>query len=240
MKITSKSALINYIKTQLGAPIINIEISDDQISQIIDDTVQKFTEYAYGTLEAVVILNLNGMGDYAMPEAMTNVIKLTKGSSSSFTNFSASFGKNLVPNIWSEQFFSSNASGIIPSIIAYSAQVSMFEKYLGDSIVYNYNPYKNILQVFENYNGPALLYYQYMYIPDENNDGIYNHEWIKAYAKAKTKELWGSIVGKYDQSLVGGARINYSDIKNEAREELDKLHEELLSKWSDPCPIDIA
>ena len=71
-------------------------------------------------------------------------------------------------------------------------------------------------------------------IPNEENDLIYNHEWIKAYCIAKTKEIWGSILGKYSQSLVGGAQINYGDIKSEAQSEIEKLEQELLDKWSDP------
>ena len=71
-------------------------------------------------------------------------------------------------------------------------------------------------------------------IANEENDLIYNHEWIKAYCIAKTKEIWGSILGKYSQSLVGGAQINYGDIKSEAQSEIEKLEQELLDKWSDP------
>jgi hypothetical protein len=46
--------------------------------------------------------------------------------------------------------------------------------------------------------------------------------------------------GKYDQALVGGARINYDRLLSEAQQEIQTLNEELLTKWSDPAPIDIA
>lgn len=32
-KITTKAALTDYIKSQLGAPTINIEVTDDQIGK---------------------------------------------------------------------------------------------------------------------------------------------------------------------------------------------------------------
>lgn len=240
-RINTKAALKEYVKSQLGAPLINIEVTDPQIEQIIDDTVQKFTEYAYGTLEGTVIVQFSGKGEYPMPDTMTNLIKLSKGSTSNITNFSANFGAGYVPDLWSEQFFTGSLTGdIIPGILAISTTKAMLDKYFADDIVFNFNPHRKILQVLENYNGPAVLHYQYEYLANENNDLVYNHEWVKAYTKAKVKEIWGGVTGKFDQTLVGGARINYADLKSEAQDAIDKLNEELLNKWSDPCPIDVA
>lgn len=239
-RLNTKTKLTEYVKTQLGAPMINIEVNDDQISQIIDDTVQKFTEYAYGTLEGTVIVEINGMGNYDMPDTMTNLIKLSKGSTSNITNFSANFGSGYVPNLWSEQFFTGSLTGdIIPGIIAISTTKAVLDKFFADDIVFNFNHLNKKLQVLENYRGPAIIHYQYEYLAEET-DLVYNHEWIKNYSKAKVKELWGTITGKFDQALVGGARINYADMKSESQMEIERLNEELLTKWSDPAPIDIA
>lgn len=240
-RINTKTGLKDYVKSQLGYPTINVEVTDTQIGQIIDDTVQKFTEYAYGTLEGTVVVQFSGAKEYNMPDTMTNLIKLSKGSTSNITNFSANFGAGYVPDLWSEQFFSGSLTGdIIPGILAISTTKAMLDKYFADDIVYNFNPHRKILQVLENYNGPAVLHYQYEYLANETNDLVYNHEWVKAYTKAKVKELWGTVTGKFDQSLVGGARINYADMKSEAQQELETLNEQLLTKWSDPAPIDIA
>lgn len=240
-RINTKVGLKDYVKSQLGYPTINIEVTDTQINQIIDDTVQKFTEYAYGTLEGTVVVQFNGAREYPMPDTMTNLIKLSKGSTSNITNFSANFGAGYVPDLWSEQFFTGSLTGdIIPGILAISTTKAMLDKYFADDIVFNFNPHRKILQVLENYNGPAVLHYQYEYLANETNDLVYNHEWVKAYTKAKVKELWGTVTGKFDQSLVGGARINYGDMKSEAQQEIEYLNEQLLTKWSDPAPIDIA
>lgn len=238
-RINTIDGLTSYIKSQLGAPAINIEVSNSQIAQIIDDTVQKFTEYAYGTLEASSVVQINGMGDYNMPDTMTNVIKVSKGSTSNLSNFDASFG-GYVPNIWSDQFFSSSLTGdIVPTIITISSNKAMLEKFFGDDIVYNFNHNRKVLQVLQDYNGAAVIHYQYEYIA-QDEDLVYNHEWVKAYAKAKVKELWGTVTGKFDQTLVGGARINYDRLLQEAREDIILLDEQLLTRWSDPAPIDIA
>lgn len=240
-RINTKAGLISYVKSQLGYPTINIEVTDTQIEQIIDDTVQKFTEYAYGTLEGTVIVEFSGAGEYDMPEAMTNVIKLSKGSTSNITNFNANFGAGYVPNLWSEQFFTGSLTGdIIPGILAISTTKAMLDKFFADDIVYNFNHLNKKLQVLEGYSGPCVLHYQYEYLANDEDDLVFNHEWIKAYTIAKVKFLWGTVTGKYSQALVGGAQINYADMKSEAETALDKLDEQLLTKWSDPAPIDIA
>jgi hypothetical protein len=241
-RITTKAGLISRIKSQLGYPTINIEVSDTQMGEIIDDAIQKFTEHAYGTLEAVAVIQIDGPGTYSMPDTMTNVIKVSKGATSNITNFGSNFGSGYVPDLWSQQYFSNSIAGdIMPAIIGISNTVSILQKYFGDEIVYNFNHLSKQLQILENWQGPVALHYQYEYIAvDAGPDLIFNHEWIKEYTKAKTKELWSQVVGKYDQNLVGGAKINYEKLASEAESEINLLNEELLSRWSDPAPISIG
>lgn len=240
-RITTKNALIDYIRTTLGHPIIRVDITEQQMSQIIDHAVMRFTEYSYGTLEETVVLQINGMGEYALPDTITNILRLSQGSTSNLTNFSANFGAGYVPNLWSEQYFSGSLTGdIIPAIIGISTTKAMLDKYFGDEIVYNFNPHRKVLKVLQNFVGPAVLHYQYEYLANENGDFIYNHEWIKDYVVAKCRYQWGNNTGKLDQTLVGGARINYADMKSEATAEIERLDGELITKFSDPCPISIG
>jgi hypothetical protein len=175
-RLNTKQKLIDYVKSQLGAPSINIEVTDFQIGEIIDDTVQKFTEYAYGTLEGSVIVQINGMGEYDMPDTMTNLVKLSKGSTSNITNFSANFGSGYVPNLWSEQFFTGSLTGdIIPGIVAISTTKAILDKFFADDIVFNFNHLNKKLQVLENYTGAAVLHYQYEYLANDNDDLVYNY-----------------------------------------------------------------
>lgn len=238
-RINTKADLISYLKSQLGAPTIKIEVSDDQIGQIIDDAVTKFTEYAYGTLEATIIMDIDGAGTYEVPDTITNILQLSKGGGYGTGSFAAKYGSAMVPDIWSEQFFSgtSATSGIMTNIMSISATQSILDKYFGDDINYNFNPYKKVIQIFENYKGTLLLNYQYEYLADEDGDFIYNHEWIKGYAKARVKELWGTVTGKFSQSLVGGATINYDRMISEAQQEIEYYNEQLITKWCDPAPV---
>ena len=47
----SKATLIQYCKRQLGFPVVEINVDDDQADDVIDDSLQFFTEYHYdGTI----------------------------------------------------------------------------------------------------------------------------------------------------------------------------------------------
>lgn len=240
MKIDNKLLLIAYVREMLGSPQIECEVSDAQISHIIDDGIQLFTEYAYGTLEATLCVNFDGKAEYQMPSNITNIIKISRGNLGNIANFANNYGVNYVPDLWSQQFYSGSVTGSISSnLICISNTRAVLDKYFGDGISYNFNPYKKVLQVFDCYKGPALIWFNYEYIADER-DFIYDHEWIKRYAIARTKILWGQITGKYSAPLIGGANINYGDMKSEGNSELEMLKEELKSKYSDPCPVMIG
>lgn len=238
-QIHTKTDLIKYIRGMLGEPLINVELTDTQISEVIDQTVQKFTDFSYdGYLEDTILCEINGKKDYPLPPQITNILKVSKGGSSNITNFYNNYGPNLVPDIWSNYFFSNNLTGSIVSAICQISSVqSILEKYYGDDINYNFNPSKKVLQVLDEYTGPAIIHYQYQYIPNDDNDYIFDHQWVKEYALAKSKFLWGSVVGKYSGTLVGGTQINYADLKSEAQQDIDRLNEELLTRWSDPAPV---
>lgn len=83
----------------------------------------------------------------------------------------------------------------------------------------------------------AIAVGQHCYRVDEEFDLIFNESWIKDFAKAKSQLLWGQLVGKYSQSLVGGATINYDRMISEAQQEIERLTEELHEKWTDPAPV---
>lgn len=59
-------------------------------------------------------------------------------------------------------------------------------------------------------------------------DGSYNNRWVKDYATALVKELNGTILAKHQgMQLPGGVTIDGVRIINEARDEIERLREEL-------------
>lgn len=83
----------------------------------------------------------------------------------------------------------------------------------------------------------VMIFGQQRYQIDPHFDLIFNESWVKDFAKAKTQLLWGQVLGKYSQSLVGGATINFDRLISEAQGDIERLLEELHEKWMDPAPV---
>ena len=49
-KPASRTDLVNYCKRQLGAPVLEINIADEQVDDLVDDALQIFHERDYDGL----------------------------------------------------------------------------------------------------------------------------------------------------------------------------------------------
>ena len=43
----SRADLINYCKRQLGAPVLEINVADEQVDDLVDDALQLFSRKAF-------------------------------------------------------------------------------------------------------------------------------------------------------------------------------------------------
>ena len=238
--ITNREALKEYILRQLGAPLVNVELHDDHLEDIISATIKEFSEFAYdGELEEVALLNVDGSGLYNLPFHIQSIIKVSKGGASGLTNFSSNYGSGFVPDVWSSMW-TNNLNGAIGSItnaiITVSSMRSQMEKFMGDDMNYDFNSHRKTLRLFEDHTGPLLVWYTHEYIP-EAEDYIYDQNWVKKMCTAQARMVQSTITGKYDQALVGGARINYQDMRARAEQEILELKEDLQLQYAGTAPI---
>lgn len=64
---------------------------------------------------------------------------------------------------------------------------------------------------------------------------VYNDEFLKRYLTALLKRQWGQNMSKYDGiELPGGVKLNGWQIFDSAQQEIDKLEEEMLTKYQLP------
>ena len=272
-KIDSEEKLINYIRTQLGEPLIIVDVTDEQIQQAIDTAFQKFSLWALDAQQEQVftIKTQAGIYEYLLDEKVRNIYDISIADTTSGyanTNSGISLGS-----------FGSIPIGYIPYIDPTTGAASHLETYSGNgstsgvagavagssnrlnsgamntayvsyvnaqtlqnlfsrSISFDFNAMTHILRLFQDLDGAQIaILANIEYIPNPEFDDAYGHPWIKEYSLALTKFIWGNNVGKYSKSLVGGAEINYDRLISEANEQIDKLEQELLDKYSEPLGI---
>ena len=91
----SKATLKEYALRQLGKPVLDINVDDDQIDDIIDDALQYFAEYHYdGTIRTYLKHQIN-TNDLANQKADASIPQSTTGSHIS-TNMTFKEGQGYV------------------------------------------------------------------------------------------------------------------------------------------------
>ena len=268
-KINSEKKLIEYIRMMLGEPLITVDVTDEQISMIIDDTIRHFSDFAYSGSQTIIfeIEAQENIKDYKLDDriqAVTGVSfggslgSIPRASTGSYIYPFGSIGVSYIPHITLQGEVSSLAnsagnfgmnagtaggvaggpnsgsSGLAQMVDAWvtRSQVDTMNALNARAVNFEFNANTKILRIFESFEGKFLVEAAIEYIPNREYDEIYAHPWIKRYALAKTKFLWGNITGKFNQTLVGGASINYDRIISEAQQEIEILEEELLNRYS--------
>jgi len=73
-KINSEEKLVNYIKTQLGHPLITVDVTEDQILQAIDDTFLKFSDWVWDAQQnQVFVIQSSGVQDYILDPRVKSI-----------------------------------------------------------------------------------------------------------------------------------------------------------------------
>ena len=62
-KPSTRQGLIDYCLRQLGAPVLEINVDDDQIDDLVDDTIQYFNERHYDGVEKMYLKYKITQGD---------------------------------------------------------------------------------------------------------------------------------------------------------------------------------
>jgi hypothetical protein len=247
-KIQSKGQLKEYILRKLGSPVINIEITDEQLDDAIDDTIEYFFKNGGigGMLERYVpITLLKGVQNYILPYDVYAVMAVHSTEMGGIANSAPS-------NIFSiNQFIASDlyrGSGKI-DLLTYEMTNQMLATLnivFTRKITFDYNCISRVLNLFEiptlDHENVMLHVYRrnipyYEPNPAFRNDpteseeieftNLYNELWIRKMSTERARLQWADNLSKYAGSqLPDGLNLDVPTIMNRANESILKLEEE--------------
>lgn len=228
-RITTIPALTKYIKEELGWPQLQVELTDEQILHCIEKSVQMFSNVAYdGELTRYIKFDCQGQGNYFVDPEIEEITQICQSGIFVGSDLNGLVDQNLSNYILS-------TSGVALSyLVTLSSTRSLVDKYFGNKVNFEFNSHKGLLTIFQNYSGPLLIEAKCKYVPDEY-DKIYDQEWVKAMSVAQARLMQSVVLGKYSAPLINGSQVNYSDIRQLAQDEIQKLTEELSMKWTEPA-----
>jgi hypothetical protein len=249
-RVQTKSQFKQYILRQLGSPVVNIEITDDQLDDAIDNALELFMQQAYsGVTERYVALELvAGTQSYMLPYDMFAVLEIKSLEMGGLTNSAPS-------NIFSmNQFIASDlyrGSGKI-DLLSYEMTnelISTLDLMFSKKITFDFNCVSKELYLFENpTSSERVLVHAYMknvptYVtnpvagePDIEGTNIYNELIVKNLASSYARRQWADNLMKYNGSaLPNGLVIDVPSISARADADIIKYELEIEEVYSLPC-----
>ena len=247
-KPSTRQQLIDYCLRALGAPVIEINVDEDQLEDRADEAIQYYQEY-HGD---AVVRNLrkhqltqadidNGYIEIPNTFLSVNNILDTRASGSNAGMFSVDYQLHL------NDIFDLGGpygGGIVNYEIT-KQYMSLIQRNInGVTEKLEFSRHKNRVNFFseETYQSPSglgvgnyLIFDGYEVVDPDTFTDVYNDMFLKKYLTALIKRQWGTNLIKFEgMQLPGGVTLNGRQIFDDAREEITKLEEEMLLKHEMP------
>lgn len=242
--ITSRTAFKSYCQRKLGSPVIQINVSDDQIEDRIDDALEYYQDYHFDAVEDTYVPYKLTVDDITNNYITTDqsiigikqVIPLYQKNSFSTNMFDVKYQLflNDVYNLTSAEMLTYQVT---------QDHLQMVNTIIHGTVPIRYQRHMNKLFMDVDW-GFDIKVDEYVIMevtkiidPNIYTD-VWNDRWLKRYATALIKKQWGENLGKFDGvQLPGGITFNGANILQEAKEEIQVLEEQMSLNYE--LPVDI-
>jgi len=260
---TSKSTFASYCKRALGFGVIDINVSDDQVDDRIDEALQYFAQYHYDGVEKMYLKYKITEADITRARANTTTTSADTVDSSITGSFKE--GNNFIPmpssvvsvvQIFNFDEAQTNSMFDIryqlrlndlydfssTSIIHYQMtmqQLDLLSHVLVGEVPIRFNQHQNRLYLdmdWEQMTADEYLIIEcYRKIDPATYTDIFDDIYLKRYATALIKRQWGANLSKFNGvATLGGVTMNGEQIYSQAIEEIQRLEEQIQLSFETP------
>lgn len=241
--ITSRSEFKAYCLKRLGAPVMKINIADDQVEDRIDDALAKFWEF-HGEGNILLPLKVQltqediDSRSISVPESVLGVNRILSPGSGS--------ANALSNNIQYQQFITEIldirriGGGNLSSYVQTISYLGTMSQILGGfAKPLEFNQFRGRVEIPGGFpglqEGDYVMFEAWTYQDPEEFKRTWNNQWLKDYATALIQKQWANNLVKFSgANLPGGIQINGERIMEEAKTEIEKLEEQLYNTWQEP------
>lgn len=234
----TRAQFIDWCLRRLGAPVIQINVDNDQIEDRVDEALLYWYDYHFDGSYRVLIKHQvtaddKSNGYIQMDQDVNGVIDLLPVSTSS-----ASSLFNIEYQIRMSDAYTRSPSRGLHYYITQLHLSTLNELYVGKQ-PFRYNRHVNKLYIDMGWDniatGNYLLIEAYKITDPEVFADAWADRWLQRYATALIKKQWGEHLKKFDGvQLIGGIQFNGQQIYTEAVEEIKELEEQMIYSYSLP------
>ena len=241
--VTSREQLKDYCLRQLGAPVIEINVDDDQVEDRIDDAFQFYREYHFDAVEKVYLkhqMTANNISDQyvEISDAVVGVERV-------FPFMNKSTGTNIFDIKY--QILINDLYTLMSTDVIYYTQVRQELELINQVLVgqkpIRFNRHMNRLHIDMDWAadvvpGTYVIVECWRILDPDVFTNVYNDMFLKRYATAQIKKQWGNNLKKFaGVQLPGGVTLNGEIIYQEAIEEIRQIETEIQSRFE--LPVDM-
>jgi len=261
---TTKATFKSYCLRALGFGVIDINVSDDQVDDRIDEALQYFAQYHYDGIEKMYLKYQVTEADITRAASNTT----TTATDSIDNTITASFGEgngfipmpsSVVSVIQIFPFDDSSTNNMFD--IRYQLRLNDLYDFSSTSIIHyemtmqqldhlshilvgekplRFNQHQNRLYIDMDWShdvnaGEYLIIECYRKIDPASYSDIFDDIYLKRYATALIKRQWGANLSKFSGvAMLGGVTMNGETIYSQAIEELNNLEEQIQLSFETP------
>jgi len=237
---SSRQQFKDYILRRLGAPVIDINVDDEQVEDRIDDALLKFRDYHYDGTEHVYlpyqVTAEDRVNKYVtLPEGIIGVTRIFDINDS----YNAMNLFNIRYQLHLNELFNISSVSVTPYVVAMRHIEFLEEVFVGKKPI-RFNRHMDKLHIDMKWDedvqvGQYIIIDCYRTVDPDVYTDVWNDPWLKQYATALVKRQWGENLKKFEgMNLPGGLTFNGQKIWEEAREEIEKLDNEVINSYSLP------
>ena len=239
-KPNSRSTLQDYCLRNLGAPVIEINVDEDQLEDRTDDAIQFYQEYHSDAvireylkheLTATDITN----NYITVADSVTSVVRMLKITG---TTGSALFDMGYHMRL-NDIFMLQGLGTQMQEYIQAQQKLSLVDHRLQSEEHIRFSRHMNRVHMDEGYGdlgaGDYIVLEVMSIIDPGTYADVFNDLYLKKYLTALIKRQWGANLMKFqDFQLPGGITLNGRQIYEDAIEEIQGLEEECRLIWAMP------
>ena len=260
---TSKSTFKSYCLRNLGFGVIDINVSDDQADDRIDEALQYFAQYHYDGVEKMYLKYKVTQTD--IDRARANSTSTSADSVDSSITGSFEEGNNFIPmpsavvsvsnifdftNAVQQNMFDIRYQLRLNDLYDFSStsiihyqmtmqQLDLLSHVLVGEVPIRFNQHQNRLYLdmdWEQMTADEYLIIEcYRKIDPATYTDIYDDIYLKRYATALIKRQWGANLSKFNGvATLGGVTMNGEQIYSQAIEEIQRLEEQIQLSFETP------
>jgi len=253
---TTKATLKSYCKRALGFGVIDINVSDDQVDDRVDEALQYFSQYHYDGVEKMYLKYKITEADITRARGNTTTTSADTVDSSITASFEE--GNNFIPmpssvisviqifdftNAVQQNMFDIRYQLRLNDLYDFSStsiihyqmtmqQLDLLSHVLVGEVPIRFNQHQNRLYLdmdWEQMTADEYLIIEcYRKIDPTTYTDIYDDMYLKRYATALIKRQWGANLSKFNGvATLGGVTMNGAEIYSQSIEEINKLEEEI-------------